>query len=104
MATTNIWSNLGLDYFDETSLAQGLLDIHNGRILVNTLSRVVPCDGKNEKKISCHNFKNYGSSYDAYPQPYLALASAIGMERREIEILMKKLANVIDAAIRDFCK
>jgi len=66
--------------------------------------RVVPCDGKNEKKISCHNFKNYGSSYDAYPQPYLALASAIGMERREIEILMKKLANVIDAAIRDFCK
>jgi len=66
--------------------------------------RVVPCDGKNEKKISCHNFKNYGSSYDAYPLPYLALASAIGMERREIEILLKKLADVFDAAIRDFRK
>lgn len=46
----------------------------------------------NTKEICGLKFKNYGSSIDNYPNlPYFTVASAIGMEKKEIEAFILKL-------------
>ena len=45
--------------------------------------RVVSCDGT-EKSVGPVKLKNFGASSEKFQTPYIALASAIGMQRKDV--------------------
>lgn len=58
-------------------------------LLVANFHRVVSC--LDFKTIGGVRFESYGAHNDAFPEPYVTFACAIGMERREVDALVIKL-------------
>lgn len=62
-------------------------------LCVLTRFRVVSC--LDTKSIGGRHFESYGAHRDAYPEPYVTFACAIGMERREVDALVVKLRKTL---------
>jgi hypothetical protein len=57
------------------------------------VARVVSC--LDAKTIGGRRFEAYGAHSNAYPEPYVTFACAIGMERREVDALVAKLRKTL---------
>ena len=51
--------------------------------------------GRQEKAVEGHRFKCWGSHSDEATTPYLTAAAAIGMDRAEVDLFVRKLDKVL---------
>lgn len=63
-------------------------------------SRVVPKNA--QKTIEGYSFTGYGSHCDDYPYPYLTVAVAVGMDRDECDIFLKRFDKVMSTLSKKF--
>lgn len=56
-------------------------------------TRVVSC--LDRKTIAGFEFDAYGAHYDGFPVPYITFACALGMQHREVDLLVTKLRKTI---------
>ncbi|KAL1416624.1 hypothetical protein MTO96_027835 [Rhipicephalus appendiculatus] len=50
------------------------------------------------KKVGDWTFRNWGSHSDSYPSSYLTAASALGLQKEEVDVFVRKLDKVLTKA------
>ena len=69
----------------------------NSHFKVCYVSNRVVTPGDTIDDIGGISFKNFNSHYNAYPCAYLTAAAAIGIQKEEIDLFIKRLQKVFDA-------
>lgn len=61
-------------------------------------ARAVPTHRTEPKKVGDWTFRNWGSHSDNYPSSYLTAASALGLQKEEVDVFVRKLDKVLTKA------
>uniref|UniRef100_A0A1E1X6Z7 O-phosphoseryl-tRNA(Sec) selenium transferase n=1 Tax=Amblyomma aureolatum TaxID=187763 RepID=A0A1E1X6Z7_9ACAR len=58
-------------------------------------ARAVPTDRTEPKKVGDRSFQNWGSHSNNYPSAYLTAASALGLQKEDVDVFVRKLDKVL---------
>ena len=64
-------------------------------MLIYIISRVVAKTGR-VTEVSGRKFLNFGAHYDNYPSHYLTAAAAIGMTKKDVDLFISRLDQVLE--------